>query len=384
MSAKVCAGDSCSDDLSPGYLSFISDSTFNGFDDITKDSPNISNNCDSHTVQLLQSKIDVLNATITHQKLKFAQKYKEITGHYKIRTDMLKKKAAKAEQVKPSVQPELQKVEEKNRQLNTTISDLHQLLADQMARSSSENEQLRTTIVELQNKLPNHSLNRSIKEEKEKQLAEAKAARTEDLEMECRRLKSLVGKLQRKLAEEQEKAPAENTVYLKVQLAACRSDNEDLKMSFKASSKQASDTIFNLRQQLSQNTKEQIEQMAKMRLEIEKIYQEKLRAAEKEKIEALVMKLAVTNSKIKQSFVNQPVQNLNPKYFTMCRQSLETCLKLDQAIKQKEINVLKSNLAVVVEQQSRERRESEAQTTAVNARARIVFTEAQVILFFAY
>uniref|UniRef100_A0A915DHL6 Uncharacterized protein n=1 Tax=Ditylenchus dipsaci TaxID=166011 RepID=A0A915DHL6_9BILA len=485
MSAESCPDSPC---MSPCYKSFVFDSPSDGCDE-TKDLPNVSQNNDLNTVQLLQSKINVLNATITHQKIKFDQEYNEIQSQHQNRIDKLQKRAEKAEQAKSSVQPsaELEKLAKENRQLNTTISDLHQLLADQMARSSSENEQLCANIAELERKLHNQLLNPDNKDSmreqvKMAQMAEAKAARTKDLEMECRRLKSLVSQLQIKLAEEEEKQKllAENFSHLKVQLAACRSENDDMRLSHKASSKQASDTIFNLKQQLSQNTKEQAEQVSKMRQELDEVYQEKLRAAQrknlnypkcvknwtrevkecKKRIEALVNKLVAYRSenedmkmayeasskqdsdiifnltqqlsqnseeqaqqiskmrqelkatyeekltrvqeknrrigdeiggrhnKVKQSFVNEPVQNLNPKYFNMCRQSLENMvdsyqqrlidmekeyqsLKLDETIKQKEINVLKSNLAVVVEQQLRERQESEAKISAVRVGAKM-------------
>uniref|UniRef100_A0A915DGT5 Uncharacterized protein n=1 Tax=Ditylenchus dipsaci TaxID=166011 RepID=A0A915DGT5_9BILA len=160
MNFKMCNGSICSDGQSPSSVSSGSCSASNGSNDFSLPLPG-----SSHNLQLLQSKIDVLNATLAHEKFRFAQEYKDMQGHYRLRIAELDKKIKLSEQAQPVVgQVQRQDSDEGVQQLRNTISDLHQLLADHMARSSSENEELRTSNANLQQQLSDQKAGSNLKE----------------------------------------------------------------------------------------------------------------------------------------------------------------------------------------------------------------------------
>uniref|UniRef100_A0A915EF84 Uncharacterized protein n=1 Tax=Ditylenchus dipsaci TaxID=166011 RepID=A0A915EF84_9BILA len=358
---------------SPTSVSSSHHSTFNGSNDSVNDAE----------LQLLRSKIDVLNATILNEKCRFAQEYGDMQKHYRLRISDLEKRVNLTEQNK-SVHPiEKENAEAERRLLHTTIVNLQNELAKQNARPSLENK-----VAEL---------------EKRAAMSEEKACRTEDLEMECRRLQSLVSKLQKKLADEQrlkQEVPIEKTSYSAVQLAECRNKMEEMALSFKASNKQAQKTIYTLRQQLSDNVKEQTEMVAALRREMEESHRKELDSANegatnarrdaeecKKKIEQLKAQIAESNNnRLETTGSNQP--SSNPDYSSVCRQSLENmvgfyrqkltfiekenlALKIDNSKNQAYIHMLNSSLAAKIEEQKREKREFEAKVAAVNISARI-------------
>uniref|UniRef100_A0A915DFH6 Uncharacterized protein n=1 Tax=Ditylenchus dipsaci TaxID=166011 RepID=A0A915DFH6_9BILA len=189
MNFKMCNGSICSDGQSPSSVSSGSCSASNGSNDFSLPLPG-----SSHNLQLLQSKIDVLNATLAHEKFRFAQEYKDMQGSTS------------------GCQVQRQDSDEGVQQLRNTISDLHQLLADHMARSSSENEELRTSNANLQQQLSDQKAGSNLKEivvklEKRAVIAEEKveelAKRQEELSkkyIEHSVLSSLHAELQKEMA----------------------------------------------------------------------------------------------------------------------------------------------------------------------------------------